>query len=183
MLEDLLILRKIKEGDIKTFESVFRLYYSPLCLYAFSITGRNDIAEEIVQELFYVFWKDRDKLQILHSVKSYLYGAIRNQSLQYCEHVNVRERYKEHQLNAEEQVPDSTPEEMLEYKELEEVINRTLKKLPQRRQAIFRMHRLEGLKYKEIADTLSLSVKTIEAEMTKTYQELRREIERYTYVL
>jgi RNA polymerase sigma-70 factor (ECF subfamily) len=88
-----------------------------------------------------------------------------------------------HQLNAEEQVPDSTPEEMLEYKELEEVINRTLKKLPQRRQAIFRMHRLEGLKYKEIADTLSLSVKTIEAEMTKTYQELRREIEKYTYVL
>ena len=52
MLEDLLILRKIKEGDIKTFESVFRLYYSPLCLYAFSITGRKDIAEEIVQELF-----------------------------------------------------------------------------------------------------------------------------------
>ena len=57
MLEDLLILRKIKEGDIKTFESVFRLYYSPLCLYAFSITGRKDIAEEIVQELFYVFGK------------------------------------------------------------------------------------------------------------------------------
>ena len=178
---DLLLL--IQKDDRVAFYHIYERYCKRLYGFVFKYIKQKEDAEEIVQELFYVLWKDRDKLQILHSVKSYLYGAIRNQSLQYCEHVNVRERYKEHQLNAEEQVPDSTPEEMLEYKELEEVINRTLKKLPQRRQAIFRMHRLEGLKYKEIADTLSLSVKTIEAEMTKTYQELRREIEKYTYVL
>jgi RNA polymerase sigma-70 factor (ECF subfamily) len=176
-------LEALKRGESHAVDYFFNRYAKQLYAFSFKFLKTDADAEEIVQELFYVLWKDRDKLQILHSVKSYLYGAIRNQSLQYCEHVNVRERYKEHQLNAEEQVPDSTPEEMLEYKELEEVINRTLKKLPQRRQAIFRMHRLEGLKYKEIADTLSLSVKTIEAEMTKTYQELRREIERYTYVL
>ena len=52
MLNDLLILTKIKDGDVKAFEQVFRLHYMPLCLYAASITGRMDIAEEIVQELF-----------------------------------------------------------------------------------------------------------------------------------
>ncbi|WP_321332575.1 RNA polymerase sigma-70 factor [uncultured Bacteroides sp.] len=184
MLDDLLLLKKIKEGDIKTFEYVFRLYYSPLCLYAFGIIGSKDAAEEIVQELFYTLWKERCHLQILRSIKAYLYGAVRNQSLQYCEHHTVQERYRLHVLSAEAEVaPTDTPLDQLEYKELEEVINRVLRKLPDRRLRIFKMHRLQGLKYKEIAEILSLSVKTVEAEMTKTYQVLRKEIEKYTYIV
>lgn len=62
---DLFVLKKIKEGDIKAFESIFRLYYTPLCLYATSITGELEVAEEIVQDLFYVFWKERESLPIL----------------------------------------------------------------------------------------------------------------------
>ena len=54
---DLFVLKKIKEGDIKAFESIFRLYYTPLCLYATSITGELEVAEEIVQDLFYVFFR------------------------------------------------------------------------------------------------------------------------------
>lgn len=69
---DLFVLKKIKEGDIKAFESIFRLYYTPLCLYATSITGEQEVAEEIVQDLFYVFWKERESLPILRSIKNYL---------------------------------------------------------------------------------------------------------------
>ena len=54
MLNDLLTLARIREGDIKAFEDVFRRYYSPLCWYAMSITGSMEAAEEIVEELFYV---------------------------------------------------------------------------------------------------------------------------------
>lgn len=178
-MADLFILRKIKEGDIKAFEQLFRAYRTSLCLYALSITGRKDVAEEIVQELFYRLWKERERLDIWHSWKSYLYGAVRNQSLQYCEQFLVRERYARKILSAPDEAPPSTPHDQLEYRELEEIINRTLARLPERRRRIFAMHRLEGLKYKEIADRLSLSVKTIEAEMTKTYQSLRKEIEKY----
>lgn len=181
MLNDLFILKKIKEGDIRTFENVFRQYYSPLCFYAFSITGRKDASEEIVQELFYILWKEKENLNILHSLKSYLYKAVRNQSLQYCEHLNVREKYKENVLSGELHEQELTPEEQLEYKELEDVIDQTLKKLPERRLKIFRMHRMEGKKYKEIAEILSVSIKTVEAEMTKTYQILRHEVEKYTH--
>ncbi|MCD7900811.1 MAG: RNA polymerase sigma-70 factor [Bacteroides sp.] len=183
MLNELLIVKKIKEGDIKTFEHVFRLYYSSLSFYAFSITGNSEISEEIVQELFYQLWKERENLNILRSLKSYLYGAVRNQALQHCEHLNVRERHKRFILSKKNNTPTDTPQEHLEYKELEEVINRTLQLLPNRRRRIFGMHRFEGLKYKEIAEQLSLSVKTIEAEMTKAYQTLRKEIEKYTYTL
>ena len=71
-MKDLLTLTKIKNGDVKAFEQVFRLYYMPLCMFAASITGRMDIAEEIVQELFYVFWKERERLQLFHTIKDYL---------------------------------------------------------------------------------------------------------------
>lgn len=179
-MNDLLILTKIKNGDVKAFEQVFRLYYTPLCLYAASITGRTDIAEEIVQELFYVFWKERERLQLFHTIKSYLYGAVRNQSLQYWEHLDVRHRHRDAVLSRpdKDDEPDN-PQDQIEYKELEDLINRTLRKLPERRLRIFKMHRFEGKKYAEIASSLSLSVKTVEAEMTKALRTLRKEIENY----
>lgn len=179
MLNDLFVLTKIKEGDVKAFEGIFRQYYSPLCLYAASITGQMDVAEEIVQELFYVFWKEKDKLQLFHSIKSYLYGAVRNQSLQYCEHLEVRNRYRETIVSGNNEARSSDPQDQIEYKELQNLINKTLEKLPKRRLCIFRMHRFQGKKYAEIASTLSLSVKTVEAEMTKALQALRKEIEKY----
>lgn len=126
MLNELLILTKIKAGDIKAFEELFRCYYSPLCWYAASITGRIEVAEEIVEELFYVLWKDREQLQIFQSVKSYLYRATRNQSIQYCEHEEVKERYRESILTApsSEQVTD--PHQQMEYEELQKLINSTV---------------------------------------------------------
>ncbi|MEG1544781.1 MAG: RNA polymerase sigma-70 factor [Tannerellaceae bacterium] len=178
MLNDLFILTKIKEGDLGAFESLFKLYYTSLCLYATSITGQKEVAEEIVQELFYVFWKERQRLQLFYSVKSYLYGAVRNRSLQYGEHQEVRNRYRE-TMDTDKADP-TDPQQELEYKELEELINRTLQKLPARRLQIFRLHRFEGKKYAEIAEALSLSVKTIEAEMTKALKILRKKIELYT---
>lgn len=180
MLNDVAVFKKIKGGDIKTFELVFRQYYTPLCLYAFSITTRKDIAEEIVQDVFYNIWKERANIQLLRSVKNYLYGAVKNHSLRYLEHVWVQEKHREHVLNHLDEQNTPSPQEQLEYKELESVINRTLKKLPERRMQIFRMHRVDGKKYKEIAECFSISVKTVEAEMTKAYRTLRQEIEKYT---
>ncbi|MDH6305776.1 RNA polymerase sigma-70 factor (ECF subfamily) [Parabacteroides sp. PF5-5] len=182
MTGDLSVLKKIKEGDIGTFEKVFRMYYSPLCLYAAGITGKMYVAEEIVQDLFYVFWKDREDIHIFHSLKNYMYGAVRNRSLQYCEHQDVKNRHRETVLSKGEVNGEENPQEALEYRELEELINRTLNKLPERRLRIFRMHRFEGKKYTEIASELSLSVKTIEAEITKALQMLRKEIENYTHI-
>jgi RNA polymerase sigma-70 factor (ECF subfamily) len=185
MTNDLAVLKKIREGDILQFESVFRLYYSPLCLYAAGITGRWDVSEEIVQDLFYVFWKERDKLQIFHSIRSYLYGSVRNRSLQYCEHREVVERHRAKVLagNTDGNTEYPDPQNILESKELENVIERTLRKLPERRLRIFRMHRFEGKKYAEIASILSLSVKTVEAEMSRALQTLRKEVENYTRIL
>lgn len=104
---------------------------------------------------------------------------MRNRSLQVLKHQEVRNRYKEVLLSKEEN-STSSPQELLEYKELQDLINRTLYRLPERRMQIFRMHRFGGMKYTEIATALSISIKTVEAEMTKALHALRKEIESYT---
>ncbi len=177
---DLFVLKKIKEGDIKAFESIFRLYYTPLCLYATSITGEQEVAEEIVQDLFYVFWKERESLPILFHQELPLWSypepvlTISGASGSTIPNRNTV-------LAGENPESESyTPQDQLEYKELQSLVNRALGKLPERRLRIFRMHRFEGMKYAEIASSLSLSIKTVEAEMTKALQTLRKEIENYT---
>ncbi len=180
MLNDLLILTKIREGDIKTFEEVFRLYYAPLCLYASCIVSGKDAAEEIVQELFYVLWRDKEKLQVIYSLKNYLYGAVRKESLQYLEHEEIKRRYQDAMVLKEDNSKVSrSAEHELEFEELQELITDTLKELPLRRSTIFKMHRFEGKKYETIASSLGLSVKTVEAEMSKALKTLKNKVELY----
>ncbi|MCK9628638.1 MAG: RNA polymerase sigma-70 factor [Bacteroidales bacterium] len=182
MIQDLFIIKRIKEGDIATFEALFKSVYTPLLLYSAGITGRRDVSEEIVQDLFYYIWKERDGLQIMHSIKGYLYKSVRNRSLQYLEHEKVTERFI---LRNETGRYDSQPtgQDVLEFRELEEILKKSMTKMPERRVEIFRMHRFENKKYTEIAEALSLSVKTIEAEITKALKTIRKEIELHTEIL
>lgn len=179
MLNELLLLAKVKEGDIKAFEEIFRRYYASLCWYAAGITGSMESAEEIVEELFYVLWKDRGQLKVLRSAKSYLYRAVRNEAVQYCEYRKLRERYRKAVRENPEKETSSDPHRQMEYEELQALIRHTLDKMPARRRRIFEMHRMQGKKYAEIASSLSLSVKTVEAEMTKALRALRVAIKHY----
>ena len=181
MPNDFIEFSKIKDGDIKAFERVFRHYYIPLNQYAFGIIGDKESAEEIVQDTFYIIWKDKDKIFIFSSLKSYLYKTVKNRSIQYLEHCKVRNKYRNKVLKQNIIPIEKSPDEILELKEIEELFKQTLKKMPERRKLIFEMHRFKGKKYKEIAETLSISVKTVEAEMTKVYKLLRNEINKYSH--
>lgn len=178
-LGNLSIQRRIRQNDLEEFENLFKTYYSPLCHFACKFTRDMDVAEEIVQEFFYNYWKNREELDIKISLKSYLFRSIRNNSIKYLEHLAVRNRYAQ-------SVKDTTPEAesyysntTIEVKELNEVIENTLKALPERCQQIFRLNRFEGLKYQEIADKLSISIKTVEANMGKALQLFRRNLKHY----
>ncbi len=173
----LLIFKKIKEGNIRAFETLFRTYYEPLCRHANLFVEDLETAEEIVQELFYVIWKERESLEIFTSVSGYLYRSVKNKSLQHLEHEKVRDNYRKMYVEENTDTGTSTPLEELEYKELEQQIQETLYGLPERRQKIFRMNRMEGKKYNEIAQELQISVKTVEAEISKVLWELRSKIQ------
>ncbi len=175
-------VQKIKQGNIQAFEGVFRELYSPLAGYANKIINDNDKAEEIVQEVFYTIWKNRERLIITTSLKSYLYKSVQNSCLQIIQHESVKDKYKQFVINRDTDKQPS-PDAELELKEINKAINRTLASLPERCRQIFKMNRFEGLKYREIADKLSISQKTVEANISKALKHLRKNLQQYVDVV
>ncbi len=170
--------RKIQEGSVKEFEKLFRKFYEPLCLFANSFLRDMDAAEEIVQDLFYNYWKKRETISIGISIKSYLYQAVKNNSLKYIEHQQVKHRYSQEVKSVVEETTYCVNEEM-EATELNHIIESTLNQLPERCREIFVMNRFEGLKYHEIAHRLSISIKTVEANMGKALKLFRSNLRQY----
>ncbi|MEN6569359.1 MAG: RNA polymerase sigma-70 factor [Rikenellaceae bacterium] len=177
MLQDLLLVKRIKDGDIDAFEQLFKSSYMSLLYYSISITGSKEISEEIIQELFYYIWKERDKLQIMSSLKGYLYKSVKNRSIQH-----LNSKCLNIQIESPLEVERTTGvdgESIMELKDLENVILKSMEMMPIRRAQIFRMHRFDKMSYSEIAEKLSLSIKTIEAEMGKALKTLRTEVKKY----
>lgn len=175
MIRDTEILGRIRKGDVKEFESLFRSSYVSLVRYARTLVKDHDTAEEIVQDLFFRIWQDREKLNIESSLNGYLFRSVHNRCLHFIEHTKVVERHAEQMSYIEAESPES-PSDILNYKELQEKVARILERLPERCGKIFAMSRFEGLKYNEIAEKLSVSVKTVEANMGRALKEFRKEL-------
>ena len=172
------IFEEIREGNLITFENIFRKYYEALCNYASKYTKDLSVAEEVVQELFYKLWEKRNKLNINVSLKSYLYRSVYNGCLQYLNHRTIEIKY-ENFYKKQNKEYNNNASEAIRMQELNEIITSTLNSLPERCRKIFLLNRYEGLKYREIADKLSLSVKTIEANMGKALKLLRKNLKNY----
>jgi RNA polymerase sigma-70 factor, ECF subfamily len=178
-LNDFHIQRNIQNGDIKEFERLFVKYYEPLCHFAFKFLKDMDLAEDIVQEFFYNFWKNRESSSLKLSLNSYLYQSIRNNSLHFLRHLSIRQKFVDEVKNEYNTQMSFTEQDEPELNELNNAINETLKQLPERCSRIFSMNRFEGKKYKEIAEILSISVKTVEADMGKALQVFRKSLKEY----
>ena len=175
MLRDSDIIGRIRNGDAGQFESLFRSSYVSLVRYARTMIKDHDTAEEIVQDLFFRLWQDKEKLNIESSLNGYLFRAVHNRCLHYIEHTRVVEHHAEEMLYQQTDSIES-PSDILNYKELQEKVARIIERLPERCGKIFTMSRFEGLKYTEIAEKLSVSVKTVEANMGKALKEFRKEL-------
>jgi RNA polymerase sigma-70 factor (ECF subfamily) len=175
MISDTEITGRIRNGDIGQFESLFRSSYVSLVRYAKTLIKDHDTAEEIVQDLFFRLWQDKEKLNIESSLNGYLFRSVHNRCLHYIEHNRVIERHAEEMSYSQSESQDN-PSDILNYKELQEKIARILERLPERCGRIFTMSRFEGLKYSEIADKLSVSIKTVEANMGRALKEFRKEL-------
>jgi RNA polymerase sigma-70 factor (ECF subfamily) len=175
MIRDIEIIRRIRKGDVERFESLFRSSYVSLVRYAKTLIRDHDTAEEIVQDLFFRLWKDKEKLNIESSLNGYLFRSIHNMCLHHIEHNKVVKRHAEERSYGQSDNQES-PSDILHYKELQARIAKILDKLPERCGRIFCMSRFEGLKYAEIADKLSISIKTVEANMGRALKEFRNEL-------
>jgi RNA polymerase sigma-70 factor (ECF subfamily) len=162
----------------KDFEQIFRSYYSNLCSYAFQYLNDLASAEEVVQEVMYRLWMNRDQLQIETTMKGYLFRSVRNHCLNLGKHAEVHQRFR---VMAESGAPDimRSGEDLMILTELQNRISEAIGNLPLERRKIFILSRYEGLTYPQIAEKLGISIKTVENQMSSALKKLREELSEY----
>lgn len=175
------ILQNIQNGNLQEFEKLFKEYYPLLCHYALRFVKDSDQAEEIVQELFCQLWENRKNVKIHTSLKAYLYKATYFNSLQVIRKRGIKSQYVDYIKNNKPQ--QSQPNNLVEENEIYNIVQKTLTSLPKRCGQIFKMSRFEGLKYQEIADQLSISIKTVEANMGKALKAFRKNLKDYVGII
>lgn len=164
----------IREGNTEAYRDIFELYYARLCRYTSNLTYSPDQAEDIVQEIFINFWNNRKNILITTSLKSYLYKACYYKYIDtYRKEKRVSEELEKYrhtkllELDREATKIDSKKIDRL---------NQAIESLPPRCKEIFILSKHNGLKYKEIAEHLEISKKTVENQIGRAYSLLRQEL-------
>lgn len=164
----------IRTGNRNAFELLFKTHYASLCTYANTFVADLDTSEDLVQDLFFHLWEIKEQLPNDTPLRPYLYKAVQNKCLNLIKHYKIRDKHKEDVLS---EMDENTIEtEYDEQNELQEKLMRAIDKLPPERKKVFLMHRFEELKYREIAEKLGLSIKTVENQIGKALQFLRDEM-------
>lgn len=164
--------------DHQVFERLFREYFPPLMAFSRRILGDEDDAREVVHQVFIKLWEKRGDIDLSTSLKSYLFTAVNNRSLNV-----IRDRKKFTREEMPEGVGEWDVSAELESMELEEKIRGVIDSLPERCRVIFELNRFDGLKYSEIASQLDISVKTVENQMSKALKILREQLAKYLTIL
>ena len=172
---------RVDRMDQEDFERLFKTYFTALMSFSRKILGDEDDAREVVHQVFINLWERRNSIDLSTSMKSYLFTAVNNRSLNM-----IRDRKK----FSSEEVPEQagaldtmSAERGIFLMELEEKIRAAINTLPERCRVIFELNRFDGLTYGEIAKQLDISVKTVENQMTKALKILREQLAKYLILL
>lgn len=186
-------IQKINQGDESAFEQLFHLYYDRLCMFSAGYVGSSDQARDIVQEVFIALWENRQTLTIETSLKSYLFQAVRNRSTNALIKDNRIRTLKERLQFQVDQKSDfilndvgfeETPVLRGEKRAAPglEKIWLHVSQLPEKRKAVFTLHRKDGLSYQEIAMVMGITRKTVENQMGRALKYLRSVLSADQYV-
>ena len=168
---EMLIMLVIEHDDYYAFESLFKRMYNPLCQFCIKFVKSPEVAEELVSDVFYSIWKNRNRL-IISSPKAYLFASVRNKAF---DHLRKVKKQIHCDLENATNLPADTAnsQEILVLRELTASMEKSIARLPKQCRLIYELSRDQGLKYKEIATILQVSVKTVETQMGRALKHLR----------
>ena len=168
--------------DKKTFEELFKTHFKPLTAFANKFLKDIDLSKGIVHDVFVKLWEKRETIDLDKAIKSYLYTAVNNKSLNY-----IRDNKKFVKNEAIFELENKSQEwnyiDNIIAIEMQEKINQTLDSLPKKCQKVFRLSRYENMKYKEIAKELDISIKTVETHISRALKELRKNLSEYLTII
>lgn len=173
---DSYIWDQIKTGEKKAFEVLFKIVYPQLCLFSKQFTRNMDDAREVVQELFIYLWENKEKIRDIASVKPYVYSALKFNSIRKYNDASIRgieiNDISENELSFDFH-------DQVEYAELQYAIFQTIEQLPPQCRKVFELSRFEKMTYKQIAEKLGISIKTVEAQISKALRNLQKTLDKY----
>jgi RNA polymerase sigma-70 factor (ECF subfamily) len=177
----------LKKGDKAEFEKIYLEFFDVLFALSFQYTSDKSIAEGIVQDTFLKLWEVRESLLPQTNIRNFLYTLAKNLCLNHLrdqkavwKHLNQIKYFEyEYAIESLNRIGGN----YLEFKELSEKVDQAIEKLPDELKIVFKMSRFDELKYREIAEKLQISEKTVEAKMTKALKFLRKELKDYLPVV
>ena len=173
---DCLVERIIHEDDHEAYKQLFESYYHRLFQFAYSITRSKESAEEVVSDVFLKIWLKRKSLGEVSNKHLYLYISTKNQSVNYLNKNKRTEVFSLDECVVEFQSIYFDPHQLLITAEMLKRIQLAINQLPPKCQLIFKLIKEDGLRYKEVAELLNLSVKTIENQMALALRKLEHSI-------
>ena len=177
LVTDFELLERLRRGDHSAFDALFRQWYEPVVRTANRILHEPGVAEELAQDVFLELWRRRETLPEGSSVSGYLLQAVRNRALNHLRHLQVQRRSQVYVEALSE--PAEQADADAETGELEAAIQGAVAELPPRTREVFLMSRERNLKYSEIAEQLGISVKAVEANMSRALRQLREHLAPY----
>lgn len=174
------LLSAVQRGDQKAFDILFRRYYPMLCAYGHRFVELED-AEEIVEDSLLWIWENRETLVIESSLNSYLFKMVYRRALNKLAHIDATQRADTRFYEEMQEMLQDT-----DYYQIEELAKRiedAVAALPESYREAFVMHRFRDMSYKEIAETLGVSPKTIDYRIQQALKQLRVDLKDYLPLL
>ena len=166
--DDIILLNLIREGDKLAFRHLFETHFTPICRFMHLYIKDTEIVEELALDIFTYVWENRKTLQIIISFKAYLFQAARNKCLN-----ELRKKKNTVSLDQEDFDIEETNVMTLETEELYQLIQEAIMALPDKCKEIFQLSRSENRSNQEIATQLNISIKTVEAQITKALKRIK----------
>jgi RNA polymerase sigma factor, sigma-70 family/RNA polymerase sigma-70 factor, Bacteroides expansion family 1 len=174
-LDDKLIIKNLKEGDVLSFDSIFKKYHKKVYYFAISYLKNKEEAEDVVQEVFLNLWKCRDQINEYYVFSKYLFKITYNAT---CKKFRKQASDKKQMEEALQNIliEDNSTNLEIEYNNLLETANMLIDKLPSRQKDIFLLSINEQLTNEQIAQQLNISKKTVENYLTMAKTSLRKSL-------
>ncbi len=169
------------EVDEKAFKQLFDLYAGRLFQFSYSFLKNRSIAEEAVSDVFFKIWLNRSSLIHIENLKAYLFKATYNTTLNYLDEIKRKKAISLEDVEVDLGIDQICPETELITKELKDIIEIAIDSLPSRCKLIYKMAKVEQMKYKEIAELLNISVKTIDHQLTIAIKKIGEVINLYLH--
>jgi RNA polymerase sigma-70 factor (family 1) len=183
MKTDKAVIQQLKEqiekSNQKAFESLYRLFFTRLFNFAVLYVHKKEIAEEIVNDVMMKIWKSRESLQSIRDMETYLFVAVRNCSLNYLSQYSHYHIVAEPDKAQAEVINLNDPGRELEWKEIYFHLNKAIDELPDQCRTVFKLIKEEGFKYKQVAEILNVSPRTVETQLFRAIKKLDKVLELY----